>query len=69
MRIPFTAAEGRIDFDRRFDDGDRLELLHIEAELAGDDAAHVQEVFDELLLCPGVAFDGPPGLLHLVFVH
>jgi hypothetical protein len=56
-------------FNCRLDDGNRLELLHIKAELAGDDAAHVQQVFNELFLCPRVAFDGPPGLPHLVFVH
>ena len=46
---------GRADrLDRRLDHGDRVDPLDLEAELAGDDAAHVQQVFDELLLCPAL---------------
>src|SRR5207237_5130930 len=34
--------------DCRLDDGDRIDLPALDPELAGDDARHVEEVFDEL---------------------
>ena len=39
------------------DDG-QVGLLHVEAHLAGHDAAHVEQVFDELGLRARVALDG-----------
>src|ERR1700732_2285374 len=52
------------------DDGAELHVLQLEAELAGGDAAHVEQVVDELDLDVGVPHDrldrlGPRGLVHL----
>ena len=39
-----------------------IDLLHVEADLAGDDAAHVEQVVDQLGLGAGVALDGVEAL-------
>ena len=44
--------------DRRLDDRERVERLHVEPELARDDAAHVEQIVDELRLDARVALDG-----------
>jgi len=52
-------------------DGDVHDRLHVDgldldAQLARDDARDVQDVFDQLGLCAGVALDGLQRLLFLV---
>ena len=44
-------------FHRGHDDGDQIDRSDIQAELAGDDAGDVEEVFDQLGQHPGVALD------------
>ena len=53
-------------FDGVGDDGLKIDGLDIEAELSVDDAGHVEEFFDELGLCAGVAFDGFEALLEVL---
>ncbi|HEY3461132.1 MAG TPA: hypothetical protein VGL52_09935, partial [Casimicrobiaceae bacterium] len=56
----------RLDrFDRIADHVDQGHALHIEAYLAGEDAAQLQEVVDELDLRARVALDHVEALLHL----
>jgi hypothetical protein len=40
-------------------------LLQLESQLSGNDAAHIEQIFDELLLSPGVALDHLARLFHV----
>jgi hypothetical protein len=44
------------------DDGRQIDALHVEAHLAREDAAHVEQVVDHLRLAPRVAVDDVDGL-------
>ena len=47
-------GRGRDRVDRRLRcTGGEIDPLHIEPQLAGDDAAHVQQIFDDLCLRRG----------------
>jgi len=41
----------------RFNERDEIDTLHIQTHLAGDDAAHVEKIIDDLRLRTGVALD------------
>ena len=43
------------------DDGGQINPLHVEANLAGDDAREIEQVFDDLRLAAGVALDDLEG--------
>ena len=55
MRL--ASAAGRKRLDRRFDQAVERQRLQVDAQLAGDDAGHVEHVFDQLRLRPGVPVD------------
>ncbi len=46
----------------------QVHRLHVHAHFAGDDAAHVQQIFDELGLRLGIAFDDYQAFLKLLVV-
>ena len=52
--------------DRRVDERERMQRLQVEPELARVDAAHVEQVVDELRLDPRVALDGLEAGQHLL---
>ena len=55
---PLASAAGRTRVERRLDDATPASTgLHVEAQLAGDDAGDVEQVLDELELGVGVALD------------
>ena len=54
---PCASAAGWIAADCRVDDDRESHGLHIEPELAGDDARHVEQILDELRLRVGVPLD------------
>ena len=51
--------------DRRLDDRGRIDRLDVEPQLAGDDAAHVEQVLDELGLDARVPLDDLEPLLDV----
>ena len=53
----FRVGGGLDRFDRGADDGGQIDALDVEPDLAGDDAAHVEQIFDDLRLSAGVALD------------
>ena len=52
--------------DGAVDDGLQIDRVELDAQLAGDDARHVEDVFDQLRLRARVAFDGVQRLLLLL---
>src|ERR1051325_6285818 len=54
-------SPGTHGLDGRFDDGSKVGGPDFKRELAGDDARHVEQVFDQLYLRAGVALDGFEG--------
>src|ERR1700683_4038221 len=48
---------GSDDIQRGFYDFGEIDLLHIELNLSGNDAAHLQQIADDLGLGPRIAFD------------
>ena len=60
-RIALGVGGGPHGVDRRPDDGRQVDPLHVQPHLAGDDAAHVQQVLDDLRLRAGVALDDLAG--------
>ena len=56
-RMPLASAAGRTVSTAASMNATRLDRLHVEPHLAGDDAAHVEQVFDQLRLHAGVALD------------
>jgi len=53
----FCGGGGADGVDRGGDDGDEVDAFDVKTDLAGGDAAHVEEVLDELGLNAGVALD------------
>ena len=67
-RMPLASAAGRTVSTAARDDGGEVDGLDVEAELAADDAAHVEQVLDELGLGAGVALDDLEALGEVVGV-
>ena len=57
MRISLRLGGGAHGVEGGLDDRGEIDRLHLEPQLAGDDAAHVEQVVDELRLEPRVALD------------
>ena len=57
---------GADGIDSEVDDACQVGALHVESNFAGDDAAHVQQVVDELRLRAGVALDGVDALAEVL---
>ena len=46
------------DLNGRLNHRQEIDRLHVQIEFAADDARHVHQIFNQLCLNPGVAFDG-----------
>ena len=69
MEMPRASAAGRVvSLIAASDDADQVEVADVEPQLAGDDATHVEQNRDELLLRARVAINDVDPSLHQVGV-
>jgi hypothetical protein len=58
VQVDVSGLDGLLHrIDRRLDDRGQIDRPHVQAELPRDDARHVEQVLDELVLRLGVALD------------